>query len=180
MKKLLEIYVTFLKIGAFTIGGGYAMIPIITRAVEQKKWATDTEMADFITIGQSLPGVVGINTATAVGKKAAGFWGALFAVLGMITPSVVIIILLALAVDTVRELQIVQRAFMGVRACVAALIVGAVVKMFKTSVKSAFQIVLFTASFLLVVFVRVPPPYMVVLCGILGAAYGALPKKAVK
>jgi len=175
MKKLISLYISFLKIGAFTIGGGQAMIPLIHReAVDVKQWASDEEMSDFITVGQSLPGVVGINTATAVGNKAAGVAGAVAATLGMITPSLVIIILIAAFFDKFAEIAAVQRAFTAARAVVVALIFAATLRLAKSSVKDVFQYVLMFAAIVCILFLKISPVYIIIASGIISLIYGLI------
>jgi chromate transporter len=170
LKLLITIYISFLKIGGLTIGGGYAMISIIQKeAVDNRHWLTDEEMTNFITIGQSLPGVVGINTATAVGKKTAGTFGAVAAALGMITPSIIIILIISLRFSQAREIVLLQKAFAGVRAAVAALIANAVIRIAKTAVKDVFGIALALFCFICVVFFDIMPPYVLAVCAVTSA-----------
>ncbi len=162
IKTLLSLYITFLKIGAFTLGGGYAMLSIIQReVVDVKKWATDEEMADYLTIGQSLPGVIAINTATAVGGHVCGLLGSVIATLGIITPSFVIITLIAMFFKNIRDAAIVMAAFKGLRAAVVALMFSAVFRLFKTNVKNKFQWTACILSAVLLYFAKVLPQYVI-------------------
>ena len=103
MKELLELFGVFFRIGAFTFGGGYAMLPIIQREVVEKRgWASDEEVIDYYAIGQSTPGIIAVNTATFIGFKNKGIMGAIFATLGMISPSLVIITIIAIPLCTLR------------------------------------------------------------------------------
>jgi chromate transporter len=158
------------------------MLPLIRReAVEIKKWATDEEAADFFVVGQSLPGVVGINAATAVGRKAAGFAGSIAATLGMITPSVVIIILIAMFFDDLMGFELLRRAFAGIRPAVAALIVAAAVKLLKTGIKSrvtgVIAIIAFGFACVNMFIISIPVPLIILGAGIFGVSLVPLKRK---
>lgn len=134
MKRLWEIFCVFFKIGLFTIGGGYAMLPIIQKeVVESKGWMTDEEFLDAISLTNSLPGPLATNSATFVGYRVADVPGAVAAVLGAATPSVVIILLVAMVFTNIIEYPLVQNIFNGVRPAVVALIFYAVVKLAKSA-----------------------------------------------
>lgn len=134
MKLLLEIFGVFFKIGLFTIGGGYAMLPIIQKeVVETKGWMTDEEFLDAISLTNSLPGPLATNSATFVGYRVAKAPGALAAILGAATPSVIIILLIAMVFRNITDLPVVQYVFNGVRPAVVALILYAVVKLAKSA-----------------------------------------------
>jgi len=132
---LLDLFLTFAKVGAMTFGGGYAMLPILQREVVEKKgWATEAELADYFAIGQCTPGIIAVNTATFIGRNVAGFWGSLMATLGVVFPSVVIISLLASVITAFSDFAIVKHAFAGIRVCVCVLIFNAVLKLGKQAV----------------------------------------------
>lgn len=134
MKRLLEIFAVFFKIGMFTIGGGYAMLPIIQKeVVETKGWMTDEEFLDAISLTNSLPGPLATNSATFVGYRVSGVSGSIAAVLGAATPSVVIILLIAMVFNNIMDYPVVQYVFNGVRPAVVALILYAVVKLAKSA-----------------------------------------------
>ncbi len=142
LKKILELFLCFLKIGAFTFGGGYAMVSLVQRdMVEKKKWLTDQEMVDVIAIAESTPGVIALNTATYVGAKIAGFWGSLFASIGAMLPSVIIILAIYPVIQLFGENQYVKWAFLGIRACVAALILNATYKISKMNEKNVVSFI---------------------------------------
>lgn len=127
-----QLFFSFLKIGAFTFGGGYAMIPLIQKeVVEDKKWLTDEDVADVIAIAETTPGPIAINAATFVGYKAKGVIGALAATLGVVIPSFLIIILITVALKNYMEYEIVADAFWGIRIAVIALMTKAFVTMLK-------------------------------------------------
>lgn len=171
-KILLDLFFTFMKIGGFTLGGGFAMIPVIQQiTVDKKKWATEEEFTDFIALAQSVPGVVGVNTATAVGNKVYGLKGALSATLGMITPSLIVIIIIAILFKQFQETVIIQSAFKGVRAVVVALISIAVLRLSKTAIKDKFQIFIFIIATVSALFFNIYAPYIIIFCGTLSLLY---------
>ena len=135
MNILLDLFLTFARVGVCTFGGGYAMLPILQRElVENKKWATEGELADYYAVGQCTPGIIAVNTATFVGRSRAGIAGGVFATLGLVFPSIVIILAIAAFLQNFMDLQWVVHAFNGVRAGVVALILSSVIKLFRTSV----------------------------------------------
>lgn len=155
MSKKRELFFTFLKIGAFTFGGGYAMVPLIqNEAIEKKKWVNEEEMMDIIAIAESTPGPIAINSATFVGYKVAGFWGSFFATLGVVVPSLVIIMLIALFFENFLEIGIIAAAFKGIRAGVSVLILNAGIKMFKTSKKTFISYLLILIALVLSFFIK--------------------------
>jgi len=175
LRKLMDLYLSFFKIGGFTIGGGLAMLPLIQQeVVDKKKWLTDDEFVDYVTISESLPGIISINTATAVGRKIAGFPGSFFATFGIVTPSLVIIMLIAAFFDSIAEIGIVSRAFTGIRAAVPALILAAVIRMGKKSVKTAVQLVLAIIVAIIASFFRIPLPYIILASALFGVVYGSI------
>ncbi len=135
MNILIDLFLTFARIGVCTFGGGLAMLPILQRElVENKRWATEEELADYYAVGQCTPGVIAVNTATFVGRSQAGLMGGVLATLGVVFPSVVIILVIAAFLKNFMHIAWVVHAFNGVRAGVAALILSSVVKLFKSSV----------------------------------------------
>ena len=134
MKRLLEIFAVFFKIGLFTIGGGYAMLPIIQKeVVETKGWMDDEEFLDAISLTNSLPGPLAINASTFVGYRVCKVKGALAAVLGAASPSVIIILAVAMVFSNLTEYLVVQYIFDGIRPAVVALILYAVIKLAKSA-----------------------------------------------
>lgn len=130
-----DLFLTFAKVGVMTFGGGYAMLPILQRElVEDKKWATETELADYYAVGQCTPGIIAVNTATFVGRSQAGIAGGVVATLGLVFPSLVIIMVIAAFLQNFMHLEFVIHAFNGVRAGVVALILSSVIKLFKNAV----------------------------------------------
>lgn len=169
MKQLLELFLTFAKIGGFTFGGGIAMLPMLQKEiVEKKNWATQEELMDYYAIGQCTPGIIAINTATFVGYKQKGIIGGIFATLGMAFPSVVIITLIAALVSNFQDLQVVQWAFGGIRAAVVALILSSVIKLMKKSVIDIPTAVIFLAVAVLSTIANVSPVVFVLIAGAIG------------
>lgn len=148
LMRVLWLALTFLKIGAFTFGGGYAMISLIEKdVVDKRKWLSGEEMLDIIAIAEATPGAIALNTATYVGAKVAGFWGAMVASVCVLLPAVVIIIAISTVLDLFKDNQYIKWAFLGIRACVCALILNAVWKFFKAIKKSVYSYVIMGVAF---------------------------------
>ncbi|MBQ0098884.1 MAG: chromate transporter [Oscillospiraceae bacterium] len=153
LKLLLSLFLTFMKIGVVTFGGGYAMIPIIERETAQKhKWIQESDLINVVAISESTPGPIAICAATFIGYEVAGFFGAFFATVGVVLPSFVIIFVISLFLRQFEELKIIKYAFFGIRAGVLALIVKAVISMFKQSPKNIVAYIIMALSFVLVTF----------------------------
>ena len=134
MKKYWELFLIFFKIGAFTFGGGYAMIPLIRNEVVNKKgWLEEDEFMDMLAIAQSMPGPISLNTALFVGNKRLGFKGGLFSGAGIILPSFVVILLIAMVFTQFKENPVVERVFKGIRPAVVALIVAPLLSLGKSA-----------------------------------------------
>ncbi|MCR5626120.1 MAG: chromate transporter [Lachnospiraceae bacterium] len=156
LKKSLELFITFAKIGLFTFGGGYAMISIIDRiCAEEKRWITHEEMMDITVMAESTPGPVAINCSTFVGYRQQGLRGALFATFGMILPSFVIIFLLSCVFDSFLSIPWVKNAFTGIKAAVGILIVDAGIKLFKQMEKKPLQIILLITSLIAMLVINI-------------------------
>lgn len=169
MKELLEMFVIFARIGGFTFGGGYAMLPMLEKEiVNNKHWATEEELMDYYAIGQCTPGIIAINTATFIGYKVKGIPGAIFATLGVIAPSLVIITVIAAFISNFIELEFVKSAFAGIRACVCILILNAVVKLAKKALVDKATVVLFLIILALSLFTDISPAILVVIAGAAG------------
>ena len=123
----LRLFLTFLKIGAFTFGGGYAMIPIVRDAVITNGWLTSDEFLDFLAVSESTPGPLAVNMATFVGSETGGFLGSLLATLGVVLPSLIIILLIAAVINNLLKFAGVNAFLSGVRPCVTALVLSAAV-----------------------------------------------------
>lgn len=166
---LFDVFLTFFKIGSFTIGGGYAMLPIIQQeVVEKKKWLSEEDFLDSIAVTNSLPGPLAINCATFVGYRRAGFPGAISAALGAITPSFLIILIIAVFFSSIKESPIVGDIFAGVRPAVVALIAFALVKLVKSVGINLTNISIGIASLVLILLLDFHPIVAIVIFGILG------------
>jgi len=178
MNIYLDLFLSFAKVGVLTFGGGYAMLPILQREVaENKKWATEEELMDYYAIGQCTPGVIAVNTATFVGRKIKGVAGSIFATLGVVFPSLVIIIAIAAFVNNFADSPIVQNAFAGIRACVCVLILNAVVKLWKKAVMDKPTLLVFAIVFILSVFTNLSPVIYVILAAAAGIILKSLEAK---
>ncbi|NMA07569.1 MAG: chromate transporter [Clostridiales bacterium] len=166
MNIYLDLFLTFAKIGTFTFGGGYAMLPMFQKELcERHDWATKEEILDYYAVAQCTPGVIAVNTATFVGAKQKGALGAACATIGVVFPAVIIITIIALVLKNFADIPAVQHAFNGIRVAVAVLILNAVIRLWKSNVKTVWARLIFAASLLLLLFVRLSPVYP-----ILGAA----------
>ena len=169
MKELIRIFLTFFKIGAFTFGGGYAMIPLIQKeAVENHHWVEDRDILDIVAIAESTPGPIAINAATFVGYRVKGFAGALAATFGVVLPSFAIILAISYVLRQFQDLKVVQYAFNGIRAGVLVLMLKALFKMFKTNRKSTVAYIIMGLAFVLTAFLHVNTFLVILLCGAIG------------
>ena len=169
MRELLDMFFTFARIGGLTFGGGYAMLPMLQKEVVEKRgWATEDELMDYYAVGQCTPGVIAVNTATFIGSKQKGILGSIFATAGVISPSIVIIGIIAAFIRNFAELAAVKNAFAGIRVCVCVLIFNAVAKLYKKAVIDLPTTVIFVLVFLRSVLFDVSPAVYVVLAGAAG------------
>ncbi len=181
MKKNLELFITFAKIGAFTFGGGYAMISLIEKEVtESKKYITKKEMSDIITIAESTPGPISVNTSTYVGYKVNKLPGAIFSTLGLILPSFLIILLLYPILKLLQTNIIFQNAFFGIRCAVVALILNAFITMYKSCDKNIFSHFIILMSTLLILLININPIYILLISAFLGIIYSYIIRKEKK
>lgn len=173
-KKILGLFATMFKVGLFTFGGGYAMIALLEREfVERKGWLEHDEFMDLITISESTPGPIAINSATYIGYKTAGVLGSTAATLGVCIPSFVIIYLISLFFDAFLSLTVVASAFKGIQACVVFLILNAGIKMLKKMDKKPLPVTVFLAAFTcLIVFSLLAVKFSTVFYILIGAAIG--------
>ena len=178
MNKLLSLFWTFFKIGGFTFGGGYAMIPLIQKeAVEKKGWVTDDDILEIIAIAESTPGPIAINSATFVGYRTAGFFGAACATFGVVLPSFVIILMISFVLTQFQELKAVQYAFNGIRAGVLALLFKALWTMYKKSPKGWVSYVVMAGAFVLTAFLEVNVLWVIVACAVFGLVTATLAER---
>ncbi len=166
---LFDIFVTFFKIGSFTIGGGYAMLPVIQKeVVVNKKWLSEEEFLDSIAVTNSLPGPLAINCATFVGYNTAGFAGAISAALGAVMPSFLIILAIALFFSSIQENVVVGYVFAGVRPAVTALIAYALIKLIKPMGVNTVNIAISLAVLILILLLNLHPILAITTSGVLG------------
>ena len=169
MKELFDLFWTFCKIGAHTFGGGYAMLPLIQREiVENKKWSTEREILDYYAVGQCTPGIIAVNTATFIGFKLKGIIGGIVATLGVVFPSLIIILIIASFLQSFADLSIVQSAFAGIRVAVVALIITTVIKLLKSSIKDYLGVIIAIIAFIISAFIGLSPVYVVIAAGLTG------------
>lgn len=166
---MFSLFLTFFKIGAFTFGGGYAMIPLIQKEVAEKNnWVTNDDILEIIAIAESTPGPISVNTATFIGYKKYGVLGACIATLGLILPSFLIILLISSILREFQDIQAVQYAFNGIRAGVLALIVKALFSMYKQCPKGIISYIVILLSFLIVAFTECSVLYVLIGCALFG------------
>ena len=169
MKKLLELYCTFFRIGGLTFCGGMAMLPMLKREIVEKYgWATEEELLDIYAIGQCTPGVIAVNTSTYIGYQQGKLVGSIFATLGMISPSLIIITLIASILKEFMALPIVLHALAGIRITVCALMLNTVFSLMKSGIKDKLGVLLFLFGFLLATFTPIPTILLVVCAAVIG------------
>ena len=169
-KQFLELYLAFVKIGAFTFGGGLAMMPIMQRElIENRGWLTEEELIDYFAIGQSTPGIIAVNVATFVGYKRLGWFGGIIGTLGVVTPSWVIIMILAGAISSVDKYPLVQKALRGINVAVAALLTSVIVKFSKKTIKSVWNAFFMLAAFALIYFLKVQSVWIIIAALVTGS-----------
>ena len=172
MKQLLQLFLAFARVGVMTFGGGYAMIPILEREiVDRQGWASSEELMDYYAVGQCTPGVIAVNTATFIGYKLAGPLGGVFATLGVVFPSLVIITVIAGVLTRFADIPAVKSAFAAIRVCVCVLIFNAVLKLWKGAVKDKAGLCLFLLVFVLSIFLDISPVFYVLFCAVAGILF---------
>lgn len=181
---MLELFLTFLKIGLFTFGGGYAMIANIKEEIgEKKKWLDEDELMQVITIAESTPGPIAINMATYVGYKRKGVLGSVAATIGVVLPSLVIIYVISLILDAFMSNKYVAYAFAGIKCAVAFLIIKAGLEMLKKMPKKALPITVFSAVFIAMILFEIfsinfSTIFLILIGGLIGIiAYAVIKKK---
>ncbi|MBS3947797.1 MAG: chromate transporter [Dethiobacter sp.] len=173
---LFELYLAFLKIGLFSIGGGYVMLPLIQKEIiERHGWLTLAEFVDILAIAEMTPGPIAINSATFIGFRTGGILGAALATAGVVTPSVVLMILAAAFLRRFYENRWVQAAFHGLRPAVIALIISAAVFVARASLTDLASAALGGAVFLLLIFTKLPPVPVLLLAALAGVGLYYLP-----
>ncbi|KJS20874.1 MAG: chromate transporter [Clostridiaceae bacterium BRH_c20a] len=154
MRILWELFITFFKIGAFTFGGGYAMIPLIqTEVCYNKNWVKEEDIVDLLALAQTVPGAIAVNASTFIGYRIFGFRGALAATLGVVLPSFLIILSLAGLLIKYGDNQLLEKMFTGIRAVVVSLIMAAVIKLYRPCIIDHWTLIIAVAAlFALIIF----------------------------
>lgn len=175
VKKLLSLFFAFAKIGGLTFGGGLTMLPLLTREiVEKRKWATEEELLDYYAVGQCTPGIIAVNTATFIGYYQAGVLGGIFATLGMVAPSIIIITVVASVLQNFMDYPIVASALTGINAIVCALLSHTVITLGKKSLVNAVSVVLFILGLVACFVLDVAPILLVVFGAVEGIIYNKI------
>ena len=170
--KLFKLFMAFFKIGFFTIGGGYVMLPMIQReVVNENKWLTEEEFLDAIAISQSSPGAVAVNISIFIGYKLRGFWGAVVSTLGTTLPSVITILFVAVFLYQYKHVGIIEKVFLGIRPAVVSMIASSVVVLSRSLGFSIDKLVFALTSFILIVFLDISPVFIIVGGGLISSIY---------
>jgi chromate transporter len=173
MNIYLELFLTFFEIGAFTFGGGYAMLPLLERElVDNKGRVTKEEILDYYAVGQATPGIIAINTSTFCGYKKGGNLGGIIASLGFLTPSIIIITIIANFLEAFSHIVYIQYAFAGIRVAVCALVLNTVINLAKKNANTKVKLMVFIITFIAIAFLKVSPVIMVIAVGIFGILFG--------
>lgn len=168
LRILLDLFLTFMRIGAFTFGGGYAMIPLIEKEiVEKKHWIEKSQILTIFAISQSIPGAVAINTSTLVGYKIAGKKGAIAATFGVVLPSFIIISLIAIFYDRL-DPNVAEPFFMGINGAIIALIFTAALRMYRAAVYNKWTVVIYLVALFLIVFKIISPIFVILISAVPG------------
>ena len=169
MRDYLELFATFSKLGLFTFGGCYAMLPLLeSEIVEKKKWATYDEITNYYAVGQCTPGIIAVNVSTFIGYYQKGVLGALVSTFGFVFPSLIIIIVIAAFIQNFASLAIVQHALAGLRVGVCVLVLTSVYKLIKNGVKDGFGVAMFIFAFVLSLFTNISVVFITLGAGLLG------------
>lgn len=178
---LLILYTLFFRMGAVTFGGGYAMLPILRREIIQNhKWMDEETIMDYYALSQGLPGIIAINVSVFIGYKQRKIPGAVAAALGMVSPCIIIISIIAFFLSSFQDNVYVQHALAGISVCVAALILDAVISMWKKGVKDAFGVVVCLVMLVLNTFTDLSPILLVIACALLGIGAKMVQRKTGK
>ncbi len=181
LKECFTLFCAFFKVGAFTFGGGIAMLPLLKKyLVEDLKYITEEEMLDYFAISQCTPGVIAVNVATFVGYKRLGFFGALMATLGVIFPSFVVIIMLAKFISLSSGVLWFQKALKGVNIAVATLLSRAFFSISRKTIIDVATFFIFLFSFIAIAFFDISGFYVIIVSGILGYVISTIKEKRKK
>lgn len=178
MKQLYDLFIIFFKIGTFTIGGGYAMIPLIEKeVVDKKEWLTKEDFLDMLALAQSAPGPIAVDVAVFVGYRVAGVLGSIFAVLGAVLTAFAILLVIAMYFVGVQDNVIVERIFKGLRPAVVALIASPVIRLSKSAKINKKTVIIPILTVVLVAFFNVNPVYIIIGSAIIGIMFCKLFKR---
>ena len=167
--RLFDLFFTFARIGLFTFGGGLAMMPMMQKElVDKKHWITEEDLIDYYAVGQSTPGIIAVNVATFVGYRQFGVFGGVIATLGIIFPSLVIIMLLAGGINSISEYPRVQAALKGINVAVAALLTSVIIKFAKKTIKNVWNVLFMLLAFVCIFFFIVPSFIVILTAIVLG------------
>ena len=171
MNVLVELFTVFFKLGAFTIGGGIAMLPLLQNTlINEKKWFTKEEFMDIVAVCQSLPGVVAINMATYVGYKRKGLAGSIVSTFGVVIPSFTMIIIIARFITSLGDNSVLMGAMAGLRAAALGMVAVAMIQLAPAAIKNKWALRAATAAFILITVLRVNTAYVILLFAVLGIA----------
>jgi len=171
MKKIIEVFLVFAKIGSLTFGGGYTMLPMLHREIaEKRKWAEIDEITDYYAVSQVLPGIIAIKTAALIGYKHSGPLGSFAAACGVAAPAVIASLAIAVSIDFLLEFELARHAFNGVRVAVLALVIDAVVKMWKSGVKDWIGVAIFLSALAAFSLLEISPVIPIVVGALFGLA----------
>ena len=169
MQDYIDLFVSWFKMGLFTFGGGYAMLPMIQKEVIEKHgWATESEVMDYYAIGQCTPGIIAVNAATFIGYKVKGVSGGIVATLGVVSPSLIIIFLISTLITNFSELEVVQHALRGIQVAVCVLMFVAIEKLLKNGVKDLPSAIIFLVALVLSLFTNLSTVILVIMAAIAG------------
>lgn len=168
---LLELFIVFFKLGAFTIGGGVAMLPLLQNVlINEKKWFTEEEFMDVVAVTQSLPGVIAVNMATYVGYKKKGFLGSLVSMIGVVLPSFVLILIMARAISYAGDNSAIKGAMAALRATALGLIAVAIFQLAPVAIKNKWAVLSAVASFVMIIVFDINTAYVILVFLLLGIA----------
>ncbi len=183
MKILAELFWVFLRVGAMTFGGGYAMLPILQRElVEKRQWVTDEDLTNYYAIGQCTPGIIALNVSTFIGRSKAGLLGAVTAAVGFELVPLIIILIISVFLEGFADNEYVQHALAGINVCVCVLILNTLLKLRKSTLKNAFALVVFFVIFALAALGKflpfeIPLPVLVIAAALTGIIAGQIKEK---
>ena len=164
----LTLFLEFFKVGLFSVGGGLSTIPFLYELADKYTWFDEKMLMDMIAVSQSTPGAIGVNMATFAGFRASGILGGIIATLGVVFPSLIIILIIASFLQSFADLSIVQSAFAGIRVAVVALIITTVIKLLKSSIKDYLGVIIAIIAFIISAFIGLSPVYVVIAAGLTG------------